>query len=120
MNKTSEKIIMNSLLEESERLHNIIVEWRNGPEPLFDLENNITDWANSLLLAASENEPDQVNLLPGPDPEREREKKTQRLFDPAIIPKLEKKYKNKPDEPSYQKIGSGSSNITRSSKHQKF
>lgn len=58
----NDKIIETSLQEESERLRNIL----SGRITTYDneLETSLIDWANSLLMAASENEPGQVRLLP--------------------------------------------------------
>ena len=62
-----EKIIMNSLLEEREALEQILFDCRDASCRIISttqLEEDIIDWANNLLLLASENEPGQVNLVP--------------------------------------------------------
>lgn len=63
----NEPIIENSLREEAEALHRIIKEEGNRK----DMERRVIDWANDLLMAAADNEPGQVKLLPSLVIERE-------------------------------------------------
>lgn len=65
MDNNSDKIIMNSLLEEREQLEMILTD------PDHDFHDTrlerVISWTNDLLLAASENEPGEVNLIPYPE-----------------------------------------------------
>lgn len=67
---------MNSLQEEGEQLQRILTD------PDHDFHNTRLDrvitWANDLLLAASDNEPGQVNLIPLPVDEEVPKEKDQK------------------------------------------
>ena len=69
MENNSDKIIMNSLLEEREQLKRILTD--PDVQSVANMEDRIITWANDLLMAASDNEPGQVNLIPFPIPVEE-------------------------------------------------
>lgn len=94
-------IIENSLLEGREALERILSDKKQDP---LQLEDRIITWANDLLLAASQDEPGRLQLIPYPDQTGDQVKE-----DPPVEP-----------EGEYQVIGSGNSNIRRSVKHQKI
>ena len=105
----SEHIVMTSLLEEQEELQGILIDWVNSAGPTIHLEKEITRWANDLLRNAANNEPGQVNLLPGPDPERDRLRK-------------QAMKEESPEDPQgeHQSLGGGSSRIVQNGPHQKL
>jgi len=100
MEKT-EPIIENSLLEAREQLELILSDKKQDS---LQMEDRIITWANDMLMAATRNEPGQVRLVPPPDRNNDQVKE-----DPPVEPQGE-----------YQIIGSGTSNIPRSGKHQRF
>lgn len=76
MENNSEKIIMTTLREERDQLEMILTD----PDHDFHDERleRIINWANDLLMNASENEPGQVNLIPLPVEQEEPKKENQR------------------------------------------
>lgn len=92
---------MNSLLEEREQLERILAD---KSQDHLQLESRIIAWANDLLMAASENEPGQIQLVPHPDRSGDKVK------DPPADPQGS----------DHQTIGDGSSKIVQDGPHQKF
>ncbi len=76
MENKNDKIIFNSLREERDQLEMILTD----PDHDFHDERleRVINWANDLLMNASDNEPGQVNLIPLPVEEEEPKKEDQR------------------------------------------
>jgi hypothetical protein len=91
--KKFEPIIETSLMIEAEQLKRILA---SSDHREIKLARVIT-WANDLLMAASENEPGQVKLLPFPEVEEDESKAAE--VKPPLIRKT-----------PFQRIGTGSGN----------
>ncbi len=78
MENNSDKIIINSLMEEGRALYNIITAHVDEKQAACELGKDVITWANNLLMNASKNEPGQVNLIPPHIEEEEPKEEFQR------------------------------------------